>query len=225
MVMMKKYGNHMITKYRLMVMVFIMVFYGVGIMGFSLPQTHALFLQLIPWALLLTFALLIPFHESGVTKKMVLAFGVIYWVSFTIEAIGVHTGAVFGNYIYGNGLGVKVLDTPLMIGVNWLFLVYATAAVTDRLKGNDLLKVVVASCGMLVYDVVLEQMAPLLDMWYWRGGEIPLQNFVTWFVLALSFHALLKIVRIKIENRLAPIVFFGQFCFFCLLMVIYKLSV
>jgi putative membrane protein len=41
---------------------------------------------------------------------------------FFIEAIGVNTGLIFGNYVYKTTLGWKFLETPLIIGVNWILL-------------------------------------------------------------------------------------------------------
>jgi len=43
---------------------------------------------------------------------------------------------------------------------------------------------------MVVYDLVLEleQCAPGLGMWYWSGDNVPVKNYLTWFILALLFH-------------------------------------
>jgi putative membrane protein len=39
--------------------------------------------------------------------------------------LGVHTGILFGNYKYGNALGLKLNDVPILIGINWFIVVYA----------------------------------------------------------------------------------------------------
>ena len=41
------------------------------------------------------------------------------FLGFAVEVIGVATGLLFGDYSYGTGLGPKVLDVPLLMGVLW----------------------------------------------------------------------------------------------------------
>jgi len=73
---------------------------------------------------------------------------------------------------------------------------------------------------MLVYDIVLEQVAPLMEMWKWQDGTVPFRNYLAWFVLSLVFHSCIKLFHIDTRNRIALTVFAVQFLFFLLL---YKL--
>jgi putative membrane protein len=187
------------------------------------PFTFALFLKLIPLALILSFVLLALFHTSKMELKTLLCFFSIYTIAFIVEAIGVNTGKIFGYYIYGEGLGFKVFQTPLIIGINWLFLVYTTSAVVEKFKLPIFIKIILASTCMLIYDIVLEQMAPKLDMWYWKNETIPLQNYLVWFALALIFHTLLKVLKIKIENKLALLILGCQFLFFLILYIWFEI--
>jgi bisanhydrobacterioruberin hydratase len=203
--------------------IFLIVFYTVGVIGMLMPATYSLFLKLIPFALLLSFIALAFFHKSKINFKAVLCFLSIYILSYTIEAIGVSTGKVFGHYEYGEGLGVKIFQTPLIIGINWLFLVYTTSAVVDKLKIPEFSKIIMSSLGMLLYDFVLEQVASKLDMWHWKNNIIPFQNYIAWFVLAIFFHSLLKVLKVRIENKLALLLLGCQFIFFLLLFIWFKL--
>jgi bisanhydrobacterioruberin hydratase len=203
--------------------VFFIVFYTVGLFGMLLPGTFSLFLQLIPLALILSFVALAFFHKSKTDWKTIVCFLSIYIIAFIVEAIGVNTGSVFGYYEYGEGLGIKVFQTPLIIGINWLFLVYTTSALVDKLKFPAIVKIILASFGMLLYDFVLEQVAPKLDMWHWKNGVIPFQNYLAWFTLAFLFHSLFKIMKVKIENKLALLILACQFLFFLLLFIWFKL--
>jgi uncharacterized membrane protein len=203
---------------------FIIVFYCVGIIGFILPLTHILFVKLIPLALLLSFVLLYFFHNTAITKKELWVFGVIYIIAFAIESVGVNTGLIFGDYTYGSGLGIKLFNTPLLIGLNWIFMVYTSASIVNSTKIPNWLKVVLASFIMIAYDVFLEQMAPQLDMWHWSNGEIPLQNYIAWFILALLFHSLLKIGRINLKNSIAGVLLICQFLFFVVLLLAVNLK-
>jgi bisanhydrobacterioruberin hydratase len=204
---------------------FFVVFYLVGIAGTLVPFTFPLFLKLIPFALLLSFVAVLIFHKGGITRETIISFLTIYLLSFIIEAIGVGTGLIFGQYAYGSSLGIKVFQTPLIIGINWFFLVYTTTSVVDRFLMPSWLKVVLASILMLVYDLVLEQLAPVLDMWHWENSIVPLQNYVAWFALSMVFHSLLKIINLKIQNKLALLILTCQFLYFVVLLVANKIFV
>jgi len=202
---------------------FFIVFYTVGIIGLLLPDTFSLFLKLIPFALILSFVALAFFHVSKMEWKTIICFLSIYIIAFIIEAIGVNTGKIFGYYEYGQGLGIKIFQTPLIIGINWFFLVYTTSSIVEKLKFPAIVKILLASLSMLVYDIVLEQVAPKLDMWHWKYNIIPFQNYIAWFALAVFFHSLIKILKVKIENKLAFLILACQFLFFLLLYIWYKL--
>lgn len=196
---------------------FLVIFYLVGIAGFINPSTRQFFSRLTPLALMLSAGFLIWFHRPKFTLKMGGIFAFIFIFSFLVEAIGVKTGLIFGEYIYGKGLGIKVLETPLMIGLNWLMLVYCTKIIAESIFASKTLSLFFAPLLMVIYDLVLEQAAPLLGMWSWAGGKIPLQNYISWFLLAFLFHLLLQKTRIKFSNQLAAPVFVIQFMFFVIL--------
>ena len=198
---------------------FVIVFYVVGLIGMLLPSTFSLFQKLIPFALIVSFVALALFHKSTTNWKFIFCLLSIYIFSFIIEAIGVETGKVFGFYEYGKSLGLKLFQTPLIIGINWLFLVYTSSAIVERLKISTFGKIVLASLLMLLFDIILEQVAPKIEMWHWKDDIIPLQNYVAWFTLAVIFHSLLKVFRIKIENKLALLVLGCQFLFFFFLYI------
>ncbi len=200
--------------------VFIPIFYAVGIIGMLVPALFPLFIKLVPFALILSFLTLTIFHRNSL--KSVIVFSAIYLLGFAVEVIGVNTGLLFGDYTYGNSLGIKLLSTPIIIGLNWLLLVYITASVFERFKIPNLAKIVLASSLMVGYDFILEQVAPRLDMWQFSDGVVPLQNYLVWFNFSIILHSLIKIFRINTENRLALIVLISQFVFFLVLAIFLK---
>jgi len=205
------------------VKIFLIIFFMVGITGFALPVTSNFFTHLTPVALLLSFGVLIIFHRPVFTVKTALIFLLIFALSFLIEAAGVRSGLVFGSYVYGRGLGLKLIDTPLMIGINWLLLVYCTNIIVSSSPVSSNLKVLSASALMVIYDLVLEQIAPKLEMWEFEGGIVPVRNYVFWLLIAVFFQLILKLSGIKFQNRLADFVFFLQIAFFLALLIIFKL--
>jgi putative membrane protein len=204
--------------------IFLVIFFIVGVTGLSLPLFRELFLNLTPFAILLSIFFLIIFHEPEPDRKTLNAFAIILVVTWGIEAIGVATGVIFGFYNYGSGLGLKLLDTPLLIGLNWLFLIYVTSCITDRIPVNRVIRIIIASLLMVLYDFIMENVAMDLDMWRFNGGMPPVRNYLAWFVIALIIHAAIKLTGITFRNRIAPFIFVLQSLFFIVLISIFKLS-
>lgn len=201
----------------------LIIFFTVGVAGFALPITSNFFTHLTPFALLLSISALSVFHRTERYKKSLIIFSIIFLSGFLIEVVGVNSGIVFGNYSYGGGLGIQLLDTPLMIGINWLFLVYCTSIIVNSFPLNNFFKIISASLLMVLYDVLLEQIAPILDMWEFEGGYAPVRNYLSWFIISLIFNFFLRLTGIRYENRLAPFIFILQLAFFAALLLIFKL--
>ena len=89
----------------------ISVFYLVGIIGMSIPSIRPFFQALTPFHLLLSLGILLLFHADW--NKSFMVFSIMAFViGFGSEVMGVHTGFPFGNYEYGDVLGIKVFEVP-----------------------------------------------------------------------------------------------------------------
>jgi bisanhydrobacterioruberin hydratase len=211
--------QHAAFKWVREVKIFYAIFYLVGVLGLSFPETRPLFIRLVPFALILGFAGVLLFHEAKWDWKTLTAFVLVYISGFVIESIGVNTGLIFGEYIYGKTLGYQIFETPLIIGMNWLFLVYVSSSLTERLNSGKFISFLFPPVLMVVYDLVLEQVAPDLGMWNWKNEMIPLQNYIAWFVVAFIFVLVFRLLNIKTSNKIAPLIFILQFLFFLSLMI------
>jgi putative membrane protein len=211
----------MLTAHKRAVQVFFVIFYSVGIVGLSWPAYRELFIGLTPFALFLSFGAILLFHQGGDAFKHIVVFTGIAVVSFFVEVAGVQTQKIFGPYIYGSGLGLKVLETPLMIGLNWVLMVYCGAIIAQKLVSGSF-SVLLAATIMIMYDLVLEQVAPLMDMWSWQGDVVPFQNYGAWFVLALIFQVVVKMTHLKMENKIAPTILICQALFFVFIILLFK---
>jgi putative membrane protein len=194
----------------------IVIFYSVGIAGLSLEFSREIFRLLVPFTLLGSVILMLLMDESN-SGKLWYILAVIYIASFFIEMAGVNTGIVFGTYEYGRTLGFKVVGTPLMIGINWIILVYAIWQWVGKARMNGLVKILLASTAMVVYDFVLEPIAMILDMWDWEGGQIPVQNYIAWFVISFIFFSIFQVMGIKVRNKISTVLLLTQFGFFIVL--------
>ena len=199
---------------------FLIWFYLIGVAGLLIPASSGLFIQLTPLALLMNFGLLMLHHQADFRLKTILVFTTIFITGILVEIIGVQTGIIFGSYSYGNGLGLKIWDTPILIGMNWLLLIYTTGSIVQNIKMISVLRIALGAGMMLVYDLVLEQVAPKMDMWTWHGGQVPFENYLAWFIIAAVFHTLIEVFKIKLKNPLSAIVFIIQFLFFIALFLL-----
>jgi len=204
------------------VRIFLVLFFSVGVTGFAIPFIRIFFTCLTPAALLLSFLTLAIFHQTTTGRKVFIIFSIIFFLSFLIELAGVKTGMIFGSYKYGRGLGIQVLNTPVMIGINWLLLVYCTSIIFQDLRALTPVKILLSALLMLIYDIAMEQIAPQLDMWHFEAGAVPVRNYLSWFLIAVLLHLFIKLTGIRYENRLAAFIFFLQFGFFIILIGIFK---
>src|SRR5690606_22660854 len=78
---------------------------------------------------------------------------------------------------------------PLIIGINWLMLIYATGTIAGNLKLSIFAKALAGAVLMLTLDFVLEPVAISLNFWEWPGDLVPLTNYIAWFTI--SFFLLL----------------------------------
>lgn len=201
---------------------FILIFYVIGILGFLIPFSREVFKVITPFALILSAYLLAIYHNTYL-KKDVFVFLIIFILGFFVEAIGVKTRFIFGNYNYGRALGIKLFDTPLLIGLNWLFLTYASTSISESITNRRGLQIMIAPTLMLVYDFILEQIAPKMNMWNWLNNSVPLKNYIAWWIIGFVFTSILVIFNIKTKNPLAFILFICQFLFFIVLLLIFSL--
>lgn len=201
----------------------IAVIYAVGVVGFSIPFTHGIFIRLTPLMLLLSFAILVYYSSdlrSEKQHKIVFYYSFVFFAGFLVEMWGVNTGVLFGDYLYGSGLGPKIVGTPPIIGLNWVLMIYLTSAIFSKLKQNLLNGIVWPSLLMVGYDIIMEQVAPTMDMWSWKNDLIPLQNYRMWGILALFFHSLRYALNLRDRNQMALPLFVVQTLFFLLILLI-----
>jgi putative membrane protein len=195
----------------------LIIYFAVGITGIIIPATRELFKALTPFTLLLSIFLLYLFHTPYSTRFWLISV-VILVAGFLVEVVGVRTGLLFGAYQYGGTLGIKLFHTPLMIGVNWLLLVYCSLYIAGRYVEPIYFRAIVAAALMVVYDFALEPAAIYLDMWSWDGGAVPLQNYLAWGIIGFGLTYLAGKFRLTAtENKLATPLFFIQLIFFVIL--------
>jgi uncharacterized membrane protein len=195
---------------------FMVIFHLVGLIGLSLEWSRGLFLNLVPSHLLLMSFLILVFHKDWSPKFIgVLIF--TYLSGFFAEFFGVETGLVFGEYNYGETLGWKWMEIPFMIGVNWIIMIYSSVMVANKLSDKKWVRIISAALLMVFADVFIEPVAIANDYWSWAGGEIPIQNYLGWFVISFAIITVwYSFLKLK-TNKVAYSLYWIQLVFFILL--------
>ena len=191
----------------------LVIFHAVGFWGLLFSGEPEYYQSLTPMNLLLTNALLFSFHKSW-NKVFILFAILVFAVGFLSEVVGVHTGLLFGDYTYGEALGVKVWEVPVLIGLNWLMLVYATGHISNYTGWHWIARAILGASLMVLLDFFIEPVAMQYDFWSWSGNNVPFTNYVGWLVIAFVLQLYFQKSGFVKQNVLAPVVYFVQLLFF-----------
>jgi len=195
--------------------ILIVALYVVGIIGLSIPEYRDLFLRLTPVQLLTSLFLILAFHRGWSDAFPIFA-AAAFWIGFGAEVIGIHTGYLFGDYVYGPTLGPMLWEVPIIIGVNWFILAYCTGIVFSKIS-NDYYAAFLGATAMTALDYIMEPVAVVLDMWYWKFEVIPASNFVGWFGIAFVIHFIFRKANFEKSNPLAALLLISMVLFFAIL--------
>lgn len=198
----------------------LIILHAVGLIG-TVYVSDSL-MKLTPVNLLINLGIVLWMHK-GNTQTLGIYAAIVFVSGFLLEWAGVSTGVIFGQYFYGNNLGYKLFDVPLIIGVNWLLLSYGSMQTAALLKSRIpatlqqwILPLIGASI-MVTIDVCIEHVCQRLDFWYWRNSEIPMQNYTAWFLFSFAFNFLFMRLKIVTGNSVAVWLTALQLVFFVLL--------
>ncbi len=214
------------------------LFHTIGLVGLLFFDKE-FFLAATPANLLLSFALLI-WTQQHKNNYFFLFIVICFVAGVGVEMIGVNTGALFGDYTYGDTLGFKVKNVPILIGINWFIIIYCSGismhtflmkAINRIAKDTGktpmalkALSVIIDGATLAVFfDWLMEPVAVKLGYWVWNGdGAIPIYNYLCWFVISLFLLAGFHLSKFNKQNKFAVNLLLIQFMFFLLLRTFLK---
>lgn len=199
--------------------IFLYLIYAVGVFGHLTSSLINYMKLLTPLTLLLTGGIVLFATIQSSKGNFILWALVTYIITFSLEVIGVKTGLVFGSYWYGDTLGLKFLEVPLIIGFNWIMVILGVILLSEKIFNNKNLLAISAALLATLFDFFLEPTAIKLSYWNWSDVIVPLQNYIAWFFISLLFTILYFIMKIKIKSDLPIKFFLTQFLFFIILYV------
>lgn len=208
-------------------------FHAIGLVGLLCYPT-GFFVNATSFNLLLSFTLLIWTQQSK-NWYFFLFLLASFVIGFFVEVVGVNTGLLFGEYVYGKVLGLQWLQVPLIIGINWFIIVYCCGICTHSLLAKIIARVAAdtgeppmllkavsviidgATLAVLL-DWLIEPVAVKLGFWTWLGdGSIPIYNYICWFLVSLLLLTIFHFCRFSKQNKFAVNLLLIQALFFLLL--------
>jgi putative membrane protein len=192
--------------------VLVWLFHSTAIIGISFGHVDW-FIEKTPLNLCLSLLLFLFVYPVNSLKKGG-AFLFFFIVGMFAEWLGITTGLLFGDYDYGTNFGIKIAGVPLLIGSYWALLTFITMSITDFLKTNIFIKMVLAASLMVFLDFFMEASAARFNFWEFLGNEPPLLNYISCFLLGLLFQGILRLLKINGDKVFSLNLYLAQFSFF-----------
>lgn len=196
-------------------------FYASGIVAHIIPQLRIIAFSLTDLFLFgINAFLLKDIFDKNKGKRLLFWIIPVYLFTFSMEAMGVATGKIFGAYHYGSNMHLKVLGVPLVIAFNWLVLALAVNGLVLKFFSNKW--VVSLFSGLLIscYDFFIEPVAINLDYWKWVNVDVPVQNYIAWCIIGFAVSLPLHVFKFKFYSPLLIPYLFIQWVYFNILVLL-----
>ncbi|MFT3682940.1 MAG: carotenoid biosynthesis protein [Ferruginibacter sp.] len=219
-------GNTFVLKKNIAIIIAI-VLHSVGLAGILFFKSD-LIIRCTPITLLLCFVLLL-WTQRKITAAFIFFVIIVCAGGFFIEVAGVKTGWLFGKYTYGKVLGPRVLDVPVIIGVNWFIVTYCCGITgrlfIERMERANMISInrrvfllpVAGAAIAALFDWLMEPVAIMLGFWQWENNEVPLYNYFCWFIASMIFLSGFEKRDFDKQNKFAPVLLLIQSLFFLIL--------
>jgi putative membrane protein len=134
---------------------------------------------------------------------------------FAAEAIGLRTGAVFGDYVYHDTLGWQLAGVPVVIPLAWTMMAYPALVIARRLTRRWV--PIVAAVALAAWDLFLDPQMVEAGHWSWQAGQpelpgvpgVPVTNYLGWLAVALVMMTVLHLAlpRRPADDRLPVLLY------------------
>lgn len=200
--------------------IFIYIYFLAGVLWHLLDFSRTIVLYLTPYTLFIASILVIYFGNKKIEIKLISWLFGTFIFTMLIEILGVKSGSIFGNYSYGSILGLKYCDVPIVIGINWTIVIYGLYTISDKIISQSIiLKSFLVGVMAVLFDLILEPVAVKLNYWNWQSVTIPVQNYLSWFLISAGVSFIGAKVKLNTDNTLVIHYLFAQYLFFFLLLV------
>jgi len=185
-----------------------------------------IFASMTPYNLILMFVILLG-NEKNISTNFIISLILGSVAGFFAEFLGINYGILFGEYTYGNILGIKWFGVPLLISLNWFSIVYCSFVASGQLlksanKKSTSFFFLQALCTAVLttsFDWLMEPVAVQLKFWSWENGDIPFFNYLCWFAVSFLMSLGFSSLKISVVNPFSKWLLAVQAAFFLLLRI------
>lgn len=192
------------------------IFYLFGIFFHLWEETRMMVVKLTELTLIISNSIVILYVikiNNGGKNFLFWIFATVL-ITLIVEILGVHTGKIFGSYLYGETMNIKILGVPCIIGINWAILILASFELSRSIVSKIFLSPFLSGVVIVVFDFIMEPIAIKLDYWQWESVNVSFQNYLTWFLMAVFFSYLILLLKVKTNSKILVVYFFLQLLFF-----------
>ena len=120
-------------------------------------------------------------------------------------------------------LGPKIAGVPVILGLNWVLMIYGGLAITSRTDFRIIPVSLLSALLVTASDVIIEKFAIMTGMWSWVDGDPPLKNFIGWFFFSFLFSLICYKVVQSQARRVAIHIYIYQMILFMVTVIILTL--
>ena len=209
-----------LATYQKLALILFVIIELVGFVGIISDHWHDHFVSLTPVNLVFISVVLMLFHRTfSMAESIWMA--TVFIAGYLVEVLGVKTGMIFGEYSYGQGLGPKIFEVPPTMGVNWFLLCYTSVRLVNPVPFHFLVKAALSATVMVALDAIMEPVAIAFDFWSWKSDEIPLQNYLAWWLIAFGLNSLWFVIKEKAQNIFSGWLFIYLVVFFTVMNIVF----
>ena len=171
---------------------------------------------------LILMSIILFFNFKLNSRRQIISILSIFLIGMITESLGVNYGLIFGDYEYGNNLGLKLFGVPFLIGINWIILTAISANIAFFLTKNKsiLSTIIIGALLMLAMDFVMEPIAPKLDMWRFKNLIVPSSNYIGWLIVGILTQTIYNLLFREKEIIVSINLYAAFFLFFSFLNLI-----
>lgn len=193
----------------------LIVIHFVGLLGLSTWLRDSL-VWMSSINLFITGAFLFDELRKG-EGRYIMAFVLLFTLGMAVEILGVQSGFPFGEYSYGEVLGPKLAGVSLIIGINWFYLVVCAVGASMLLFRKKWMVILIAPLLLTGMDMLIEPVAIALDYWQWGAVDVPMSNYIAWYLVSIPMVLLYISLIPKPPQRFPALVLVIQLVFFVVL--------
>jgi bisanhydrobacterioruberin hydratase len=165
---------------------------------------------------LVIFSFIVKNNKKRLTAVFLFAIPAFFGI-FLLQVVSVNNNEFFGSFSFGGAFAHKVAGVPFIISFFWLIIIFSALSLACKITVNNILRIVISSSFVVIFDFFLEPIAMKLDYWQWEKRAVPISNYFVWFSVSLILSITIILIKIEPRSQVSRSFFLIQIAFLVLL--------